>query len=314
MSAPYSDRLRDLDDLLGVARSSMTDSEREQWAAKREALKAAAAQCKVRWPDVLSVLRVLVVSSSANTGLTDQSLGQLETKTGLGRKTVQRALDALKLAGLVADEKRGGGPAARSKGKQAPQATVRRLVFLVPLDQRRTEDSGPVDNSLTEDTQRANSGHLEANSGHSGVLYYRSSTEPPTPAAVSAEARAGTGSRSGGQEKAREGTATGDLWVEQVARAAAERWLQRDSDNGLQVRSREALISKRLPKCRTRAQEWVKHWPHVRQVAAPSSDLWHELVTVVCCMASDEGANPANVRWLQDQLAKQQRPALGAAL
>lgn len=256
MTAPYSDRLRDLDDLLGVTRSSMSDSEREQWTAKREALKAAAKQCKVRWPDTLSVLRVLLVSASANTGLTDQSLSQLETKTGLGRKTVQRVLDALKLAGLLADEKRGGGPVARSKGKQAPQATVRRLLFLVPLDQRVTEDTEAVDGELTEDTERANSGHLRANSGHSGVPYYRSSTEPPYPANAEPVQIARPVAVSGGQGKARERNTAGD-WCDQVALSVATALFAHEKAQGRadRVRNPDAVIkAHKLPA----AQEWVQ--------------------------------------------------------
>lgn len=306
MSAPYSDRLRDLDDLLGVARSSMIDSEREQWAAKREAAKAAAAQCKVRWPDVVSVLRVLVISSSQQTGTTDQSLSQLETKTGLGRKTVQRALDSLKLAGLVADERRGGGPVARSKGKQAPQATVRRLVFLVPLEQRQTED-----------TQRANSGHLEANSGHSGVLYYRASTEPPTPAAVSAEARGGTGPRFGGQGEARESTATGDHWADQYAWAVAQAVFAHEREHGRAdgIRHPDAVIKKRkLPA----AQEWVQ-----RLLARSDGDDFrlldptdHDLIDWgVGAVLNDGGGVTAGGRACEraHALAALQRPALGVA-
>jgi hypothetical protein len=317
MTAPYSDKLRDLDDLLGVDRSSMSDSEREQWAAKRDAAQTAAKQCKVRWPDMISVLRVLVVSSSANTGLTDQSLGQLETKTGLGRKTVQRALDGLKLAGLVADEKRGGGPAARSKGKQAPQATVRRLVFLVPLDQRRTEDTGPVDSALTEDTQRANSGHLEANSGHSGVLYYRSSTEPPTPVAVSAEARAGTGPCSGGQEKARERNATGDRWADQYAWNVARAVFAHEREQGTadKVRDPDAVIrTRKLPA----AQEWVQRLlarsdgANFRLLEPSDRNLITWGVGEV--LGDGGGVWAAGEACKQAQaLAQQQRPAMGVA-
>lgn len=318
MTAPYSDRLRDLDDLLGVARSSMSDSEREQWTAKREALKAAAAQCKVRWPDVLAVLTRLVISSSPLTGTTDQSLSQLETKTGLGRKTVQRALDGLKLAGLVADEKRGGGPVARSKGKQAPQATVRRLLFLVPLDQRRTEDTGPVGNALTEDTGRANSGHLKANSGHSGVLYYRSSTETPTTAAVSAEARAATGSRMGVQEKARESTTTGDRWADQYAWNVAHALFAHEREQGRadKVRNPDAVIrTHKLPA----AQAWVQRLlarsdgANFRLLEPSDCDLIGWGVGEVLGDGGGVTAGGDACRRAQ-ALAQQQRPALGVAL
>lgn len=317
MTAPYSDRLRDRDDLLGVARNSMGDSEREQWTAKREALKQAAAAHKVRWSDTLNVLAQLVISTSPQTGLVDQSLSQLETKCGLGRKTVQRVLDALKLAGLLADEKRGGGPVARSKGKQAPQATVRRLLFLVPLDQRATEDTAPAAGELTEDTERTNSGHLRANSGHSGVLYYRSSTEPPYPTKAEAERSGTAGSHSGGgKEKQKEGNGS---WCDQVAWNVAAGVLAHEKEQGRaeQVRDADAVIRKhKLPA----AQEWVRQLmarsdSHQLQLLAPSDrDLITWGVSAVLGegggWAARDAVERAQQLWEQHQAT---RPAMGAA-
>lgn len=317
MSAPYSDRLRDRDDLLGVARNSMSDSEREQWTAKREALKAAAAQCKVRWPDTLNVLAQLVISTSPQTGLVDQSLSQLETKCGLGRKTVQRVLDALKLAGLLADEKRGGGPVARSKGKQAPQATVRRLLFLVPLDQRATEDTAPVDSELTEDTERNNSGHLRANSGHSGVLYYRSSTEPPYPTKAAAVGNGAAGSRSGGGTEREAGK---DSWADQLAWNVAAGVLAHEKEQGRadKVRNPDAVIrTQKLPA----AQEWVQQLmrrsnaQELALLACTDRDLITWGVGAVLddgggVWAASDACRRAKELWEQLQAT---RPAMGAA-
>lgn len=316
MTTPYSDRLRDLDDLLGVARKSMGDSEREQWAAKREALKQAAAAHKVRWSDTLSVLTRLVISTSANTGTTDQSLSQLETKCGLGRKTVQRALDALKAAQLCADEKRGGGPVNRKQGRQAPQATVRRLLFLVPLDQRATEDTAPVDSELTEDTERNNSGHLSNNSGHSGVLYYRSSTEPPYPTKAAAVGNGAAGSRSGGgKEKQKEGNGS---WCEQVAWNVAAGVFDHEKEQGQadRVRNPDAVIRKHKLEP---AQAWVQQLmgrsdSHKLQLLpATNRDLIAWGVSAVLGEQSwraGDAVNLANQLWDEQQAT---RPAMGAA-
>jgi hypothetical protein len=300
-----SDKFQALDALLLVNPDSLSDDDRTHWAQRWAVLEQAAAggddQDTVSIDKVLHVLDVLVRTANPDSLRTDQSVSQLMAKTKLAETTVKRCLRLLRDSGLVPVLSNGGGP------KKRP--AVRWLQF---VDEYRQRSQAAVDNSRTQ-AMTARTQATEPRTQATSGPPYSLSTEPPTPVAVSAEARAVTGPRSGGQEKAREGTATADLWVEQVARAAAERWLQRDSDNGLQPRSREALISKRLPECRNRAQEWVKHWPHVRQVAAPTSDLWHELVTAVCCMASGEGANPVSVRWLQDQLT-QRRPALGVAL
>ena len=311
MSAPYSDRMRDLDDLLGVTRTSMSDSEREQWTAKREALKQAAAARKVRWSDVLNVLTRLVISASKTTGLTDQSQTQLATKTGLHTKTVQRALDACKEAQLLVDEKRGGGP--RKQGKQA-QATVRRLLFLVPLDQRETADTQPVDTELTADTQGDNSGHLDNNSGHSGVRYYRSSTETPTPAQTAHSSHAVGGSRSGGQGKQRENTGS---WCDQVAWNVAAAVLAHEKEQGRadRVRDPDAVIRKhKLPA----AVDWVQQL--MRRTDAQALGLlsptdrdliaWgvSEVLQEGTYSTASDACRRAHALWDQQQ----QRPAMGA--
>ena len=211
MSGQLQSKLRDLSDLLGEKRSGLSDDQVAVWAEKRELLRQAAKDSKVRWPDVLSVLRCLVVAARVATRCCDLSVSQLVAKTGLHEKQVRRCLDALKQAGLMADLTRGGGT---GRGGRLPKATTRQLLFLTPVESGPTGDELRTPTAGTPDTTGPNSGHLS-------VRYYGSPTTPPTTASASCELTATAGPGSGGGNEAKSAKSQSDDWVSQLAENAA---------------------------------------------------------------------------------------------
>lgn len=243
---PYSVRMRDLDDLLGVNRRGLTDEQRAVNAANYEALQRACERAKVRRPDAVSVLRVLVDTTHPATGLTDQAVTQLATKCDLGSDTVKRALTALTQAGLLETVKRGGGP--RGAGAERSQPTVRRATFLTEVS-----DQPPVDSGLTRRTEVPNSAHQRANSAHSGAPPYALPTPTPLPVRASNETRGATGNSMGGIGEAQQGN---DPWAAELIDNLAHAIYSHEAEQGqaAKVVNPAAVIRTRK---RPLAEAWV---------------------------------------------------------
>jgi hypothetical protein len=296
--------------LLGINPHHRSETDNAHWAQRWAVLEQAAAgddeQDTVSIDKVVHVLEVLVRTANPESLRTDQSVSQIMGHTRLSERTVKRCLALLRDSELVPVLSNGGG---RNK-----RPAVRWLQFVDEYHQRA---QAAVDNSrtqaMTAQTQ-ATEPRTQATSGPP----YSLSTEPPTPAAVSAEARAVTGSRSGGQEKAREGTATGDLWADQYAWNVARAVFQHEREQGTadKVRNPDAVIrTRKLPA----AQEWVQRLlarsdgASFRLLEASDRDLITWGVGEVLgdgggVYAAGEACKRAH------ELAALQRPALGVAL
>mgnify|MGYP006284478097 CR=1 FL=1 len=274
-------KLDQLDRLTG-AKLDGTDSERAYWADQRDGLRRACSGT-VRLADAVAVLTRCVMAADDH-GQFDLSIGQLAARTMISDKAVQRALDALKQAGLVADLKRGGGPLNRKQGKQQRQATVRRVVFL----QAAASDEQPAElrtvQPVTQDSSaRTQDSQLSCTNGH---------LRNHLPSEQASGRTRPVSEQSGGGTQGSKGSTRG--WSEQLAVDVATAWVGNDRSGT--IRNQRAVADTRLPQVRDYLTDWLQARDHAAlELLDPHSGnaearhMYRQLVTGLAAHLTDGG-------------------------
>ncbi len=253
-----------------------------------DALRAACKLSKVRMSDCLHVLEILTKRAKPD-GRSSESIAQLAQTTDVGESQVKRALDALTAVGVLQTVTRGRSSGAGG-GKGRP--SVRVLSFLTVIEAATGDPEGlgitQNDRALMRDRPRTN----ERMTAHLSALPHGlSSTELPTTLARDADAEPATGAYGVGVDT-HKGHPALSGWEAQVCDAAAE---QLAAGAGGRVKNRDAWKRTVIRKAVHPALVGLQaRYPRLDGLT-PRDSAWHELVTVLTCLATEEA--PSETTW-----------------